>query len=111
MSVHHDFDPCHEAFAQLLHEDSALLRLATGFGFTEGPVWMAEAGCLLFSDIPGNEIWRWSQAGGVSSWRSPSHHSNGNTTDREGRLVTCEHGSRRVTRTDGEGVVTVLAET
>jgi gluconolactonase len=98
------------AFHALLHPDSGLIRLATGFGFTEGPVWMAEAHCLLFSDIPGDEIWRWSQEGGVSSWRAPSHHSNGNTTDRQGCLITCEHGSRRVTRTDAEGQVTVLAE-
>jgi len=89
-------------------------RLATGFRWSEGPVWFADARCLLFSDIPNQRIMRWSDdangGGGLTVFRQPSNFSNGQTRDRQGRLVTCEHGTRRVTRTEIDGSVTVLAE-
>lgn len=87
----------------------AVERLGTGFLFTEGPVWSAREGCLLFSDIPGNTITRWTPADGFSMFRSPSGKSNGMTRDRDGRLVVCEHYNRRVTRTEHDGSVTTLA--
>mgnify|MGYP005836769193 CR=1 FL=1 len=100
-----------ETFARLVSPDSRPQRLATDLKFTEGPVWMSqEGGYLLFSDIPADTIYRWSEGGGLKVFRQPSHNANGNTRDRQGRLITCEHGSRRVTRTEKDGSITVLAE-
>jgi gluconolactonase len=76
-------------------------RIATGFNFTEGPVWCD--GVLRFSDIPGNCIYEWAPTGEVRRWRDPSGNSNGLTRDRQGNLVACEHGNRRVSRTDSAG--------
>ena len=84
-------------------------RLATGFDWVEGPVWFGDSGCLLFSDIPNNRILRWTEEG-ITTFRQPSNYANGHTRDRQGRLVSCEHGLRRVTRTEWDGSVTVLAD-
>ncbi len=90
---------------------AAVERLHTGSRWAEGPVWFGDARCLLWSDIPNNRILRWDEAtGGVSVFRDPSHYANGNTRDRQGRLITCEHGARRVTRTEYDGSITVLAD-
>lgn len=86
-------------------------KIAGGFIFTEGPVWHPE-GYLLFSDIEGARIYRYdpnAQAEKVSVWRENSGNANGNTLDRQGRLVTCEHGNRRVSRTEQDGTVVALA--
>jgi gluconolactonase len=86
-------------------------RLATGITrWGEGPVWMGDARCLLWSDVPGNCMWRWDEETGAASvFRKPSGYANGNTRDRQGRLLTCEHGGRRVSRTEHDGrVVTVV---
>jgi gluconolactonase len=97
-------------FAKYRVISAAIERLYTGARWAEGPVWFADGRYLLFSDIPNNRILRWLEdTGEVSVFRSPSNYSNGNTRDREGRLVTCEHDSRRVTRTEYDGTVTVLA--
>ena len=86
-------------------------RLATGFRWSEGPVWFGDGRYLLWSDIPNNRIMRWDEATGtVSEFRKPSNFSNGNTRDRQGRLLTCEHGARRVTRTEYDGTITVIAD-
>ena len=86
-------------------------RLATGFRFLEGPVWFGDGRYLLFSDIPTDRIHRWDETtGAVSVFREPSHYANGNTRDRQGRLITCEHDTRRVTRTEYDGTVSVLAD-
>lgn len=90
-----------------------LERIATGCRWAEGPVWFADANCLLFSDIPNRRMLRWSpdaEGSGLSVFRQDSGFANGNTRDRQGRLVTCEHGARRVTRTEIDGRVTVLAD-
>lgn len=84
-------------------------RVATGFQFTEGPLWLAE-GALLFSDIPANRIYRWTPDAAPTVWREPSGHANGLTLDRQGRLIACEHGNRRVSRTEADGAITPLAE-
>lgn len=84
--------------------------LYTGCRWAEGPVWFGDHDCLVWSDIPENRMLRWHAATGVSVFRAPSNHSNGNTRDRQGRLVTCEHGPRRVTRTEYDGRITVLAD-
>ncbi|HUA55732.1 MAG TPA: SMP-30/gluconolactonase/LRE family protein, partial [Candidatus Sulfotelmatobacter sp.] len=89
---------------------AAVERLATGFRWAEGPVWFGDGRYLLWSDIPNNRIMRWDEeTGAVSVFRKPSNFGNGNTRDRQGRLVTCEHG-RRVTRTEIDGAITVLAD-
>lgn len=83
-------------------------KLAGGFRFTEGPIWQAD-GSLLFSDIPANRIYRWTQDGGAQVWREPTGNSNGLTLDREERLIACEHSGRRVSRTEADGSVQAIA--
>ena len=86
-------------------------RIATGLRWAEGPVWFGDQRVLLWSDIPNERIMRWDeQSGAVSVFRKPSNYANGHTRDRAGRLVSCEHGTRRVTRTEHDGSITVLAE-
>jgi gluconolactonase len=86
-------------------------RIATGMRWSEGPVWFGDGRYLLWSDIPNNRLMKWDEeTGAVSVFRKPSNNSNGNTRDRQGRLVTCEHDTRRVTRTEYDGAVSVLAE-
>jgi gluconolactonase len=90
---------------------AAVERLAVGFRWCEGPVWIGDGRYLLWSDIPNNRIMKWEEeTGTISVFRKPSNFANGNTRDRQGRLVTCEHGGRRVTRTEYDGAVTVLAD-
>jgi gluconolactonase len=90
---------------------AAVERLYTGTRWAEGPVWFGDGGYLLFSDIPNNRMLRWLEATGeVSVYRSPSNYSNGNSRDRQGRLVTCEHDLRRITRTEYDGTITVLMD-
>ncbi len=80
--------------------NAAVERLYTGCRWSEGPVWFGDMRCLLWSDIPNNRILRYDEeTGAVSVFRKPSNYANGNTRDRQGRLVTCEHGGRQVTRT------------
>lgn len=86
-------------------------RLYTGTRWGEGPVWFGDGRCLVWSDVPGNHMLRWDEeTGGVGVFRKPSNNSNGNTRDRQGRLVTCEHLTRRVTRTEYDGTITVLCD-
>ncbi len=85
-------------------------QLATGFDWVEGPVWFGDGGYLLFSDIPNNRIMRWTPGEGISIYREPSNYSNGHTRDRQGRLVSCEHGERRVSRTEHDGSISVVAD-
>lgn len=95
-------------FAKCVKRDAKIDRLGTGMGFLEGPTWMPE-GFLVFSDIPKNELKRWAPSGSIDTFRTPSQNANGNTVDREGRLVTAEHSGRRVSRTEKDGsVVTVV---
>jgi gluconolactonase len=103
------FDCVSPEFASFAIGNAPVKRLATGFDWVEGPVWFGDMDCLLFSDIPNNRILRWSEAG-VTAFRSPSNFANGHTRDRQGRLVSCEHGMRRVTRTEWDGSVTVIAD-
>lgn len=91
--------------------NAALERITTGYRWVEGPVYFGDGGFLLWSDIPNNRIMRWCETDGhISVYRSPSHYANGNTRDRQGRLVTCEHDTRRVTRTEWDGQVTIIAD-
>ena len=98
-------------FQKYVLGSAALERLWTGGRWTEGPVWFGDGRFLLWSDIPNNRILRWlEETGEVSVFRSPSNYSNGNTRDRSGRLITCEHDSRRVTRTEHDGRITMLMD-
>ena len=87
-------------------------RLATGLTrWAEGPVWIGDARCLVWSDVPGNRMWRWDEESGATSvFRSPSANANGNTRDRQGRLLTCEHLGRRVSRTEYDGRIVTLVD-
>ncbi len=89
--------------------DAVIERMATGFGFTEGPVWHPYETWLIFSDIPNSRLYRWRPTGEIEICREPSHKANGNTLDRQGRLVSCEHATSRVTRLERDGATTVLA--
>jgi len=100
---------CQE-FMRLFPEDATIERVATGCRFTEGPVWCAKERCLLFSDIPADQILKLTPDGRLTTFRQPSGNSNGLTRDKEGRLIACEHGNRRVTRTEKDGSITVLAD-
>jgi gluconolactonase len=89
----------------------AVERVATGMRWAEGPVYFPAGRYVLFSDIPNNRIMRFSEDDGhLSVYRQPSMNSNGNTIDREGRLITCEHSGRRVTRTELDGSITIIAD-
>lgn len=92
-----------------LIEDGNPELLATGFQFTEGPIWQAD-GAVIFSDIPANRLYRWTLEGGAQLWREPTGNANGNTLDRQGRLLTCEHSGRRVSRTEADGTVATLVD-
>jgi len=84
-------------------------KLGTGFLFTEGPVWHPTGKFLVFSDMPGDHVRRWSARDGITTFRKPSDMANGNTYDRQGRLLTCEHATSRVTRTETDGRIVPLA--
>ena len=100
-----------ERFRPLIVGHEVVERLWTGGRWLEGPVWFGDGRYVLFSDIPNDRMLRWSEATGeVTVFRQPSGNSNGNTRDRQGRLVTCEHLARRVTRTEYDGTVTVLMD-
>jgi gluconolactonase len=106
MSFFEIHDP---VFATFVMGNAPVKRIATGFDWVEGPVWFGDQNCLLFSDIPNNRILRWTEEG-LTTFRAPSNYANGHTRDRQGRLVSCEHGTRRVTRTEWDGTITVLAD-
>jgi gluconolactonase len=99
------------SFAKYAVGNTKVERIATGMRWSEGPVWIGDGRYLLWSDIPNNRIMRWDEeTGAVSVFRHPSNYANGNTRDREGRLLTCEHDTRRITRTEHDGTITVIAD-
>jgi len=102
------FDP---RFKGVTLTNASVECLYQGTRWSEGPVWFGDMRQLLWSDLPNNSIMRWDERSGlVSEFRSPSNHANGNTRDRQGRLISCEHLTRRVTRTEYDGSMTVLAD-
>ena len=101
-------DPSFERYRLAL---AKVERIAHGMRWAEGPVWLGDSRTLVWSDVPGNCMYRWDEeSGAVGVFRKPSNNANGNTRDRQGRIVTCEHLSRRVTRTEHDGRITVLAD-
>jgi gluconolactonase len=96
-------------FVSVVGRTVACEKLASGFKFTEGPLWHAKGRYLLFSDMPGDHLRKWSAADGVATFRKPCAQSNGLAWDREGRLIACEHATSRLTRREANGDITVLA--
>src|SRR5713101_378483 len=91
--------------------NASIERMATGMRWCEGPAWFGDARCLIWSDIPNNALMRWDEeTGAVGVYRKPSNHANGNTRDRQGRLISCEHETRRITPTEYDGSITVLMD-
>jgi len=105
-----DFEIIDKRFHMMIMGNAWVEKLHGGMMWAEGPVYFADGDYLLWSDIPNNRIMQWAEGMDVRVFRRPSNNSNGNTRDREGRLVTCEHGARRVTRTEHDGSITVLAD-
>jgi gluconolactonase len=100
-----------QSFAPYRINSAKVERLASGMRWSEGPVWFGDGRYLLWSDIPNNRIMKWEEETGATSvFRRPSNNANGNTRDRQGRLLTCEHDTRRVTRTEYDGAITVIAD-
>jgi gluconolactonase len=98
-------------FTPLVLGNAAIEVIASGCRFNEGPVWFGDLRCLLWSDIPNDRMMKWEdETGEVSLFRKPSHYANGNTRDRQGRLITCEMDSQRLTCTEYDGTITVLAD-
>ncbi|HWA08742.1 MAG TPA: SMP-30/gluconolactonase/LRE family protein [Opitutaceae bacterium] len=99
------------SFAKYVVGIAKIERIATGLRWSEGPVWFGDGRYLLWGDIPNNRIMRWDEeTGAVSVFRKPSNNANGNTRDRQGRLLSCEQDTRRVTRTEYDGTITVIAD-
>jgi gluconolactonase len=108
-----DSEQYDKRFVWLINGSCEKELLFTGCRWAEGPVWFNDGNYLVWSDIPNNRMLRWVPDGingSVSVFRTNSNYSNGNTRDREGRLVSCEHGGRRVTRTEADGSITVIAD-
>jgi len=95
--------------ASLVAPGATVKKLAGGMKFTEGPVWLAKAKKLVFSDIPNSKLMQWSDANGLSEFR-PSEQANGNTLDLDGRIISCQHGARNIIRIEADGSATVLAD-
>lgn len=108
--MHSDYDIVHPSFRDLLCGNCKVEKLYTGTRWAEGPCYFSDGQFLLWSDIPNDRLLRWTEGLGVEVFRQPSHCANGHTRDRQGRLVSCEHFTRRVTRTEWDGSITVLAD-
>jgi sugar lactone lactonase YvrE len=104
----HKFYTKQNNLGEILAPDAKVEKVAGGFEFTEGPVWHPD-GFLLFSDIPANTIYKWQPGQETTIFRQPSGNANGNTLDKSGRLVTAEHGNRRVSLTENNGEIVTLA--
>jgi gluconolactonase len=111
MDVSEDIAVWDDEMLEVVLPGEGMERLVDGLRFTEGPVWVPAEQALLLSDVPADTIYRWSEADGLSVFRRPSNQANGNTLDGRGRLITCEHQARRVTRTAADGTVEVIATT
>lgn len=104
------FEICEPRFAQYVLDNAPLEELATGFRWIEGLVWMGDAGCLLFQDLPRDRTMRWIESAGISIYRTPSGFANGQTRDRQGRLISCSHHERCLFRTELDGTLTRLID-
>ncbi len=106
-----DFEVLDDRFSSLVKQSARVEKLFEGCRWAEGPAWFAAGRYLVWSDIPNNRMLRWDETSGHTSvFRYPAGYTNGHTVDRQGRLVSCEHGGRRVTRTEHDGSITVVAD-
>lgn len=100
-----------DQFALCVDPAAQVRKLAGDMKFTEGPVWLSrDGGFLVFSDIPADELKRWSEKEGLATFRKPSHNANGNLLDREGRMISCEHGGRRLSILEADGTLATLVD-
>ena len=104
------FDIRDSRFAHYILANAELEELAAGFRWIEGLVWMGDSNCLLFEDLPRDRTMRWIEGAGVSVYREPSGYANGQTRDRQGRLISCSHRQRCLFRTELDGSVTRLVD-
>ena len=104
------FELTQPRFKAYVLPNASLQKLAEGFRWTEGPVWFGDRDELLFSDLPNNRVMRWTEYAGLSVYREASDFENGHARDRQGRLLSCSHRSRRIHRTELDGRVTSLVE-
>ena len=104
------FEVYDDRFARMLPEGAKLNRHCTGMEWSEGPVYISDDDYVLWSDIPNDRIMRWSDADGCSVFRQPANYTNGHYRDREGRLVSCQHGSRSISRTEHDGTIVTLVD-
>ena len=106
-----DFEILDDRFSQLVKTSASVEVLYVGCRWAEGPAYFAAGRYLVWSDIPNDRILRWDETTGQTGvFREPAGYTNGHTVDREGRLVSCEHGGRRVSRTELDGRVTTVAD-
>lgn len=105
-----DIDARDPQLSELVAVDEPLRKIADGFQFTEGPVWHSTERHLTFSDIPASKTFRWEASAGLMVLRDPSNKTNGNAYDKQGRLISCEHATSRLVRSEADGAVTVLAD-
>ncbi len=103
------FEVFDSRFRSMVLDNAPLETLGTGYRWLEGPVWFADHDCLYVSDLPNDRVLRWSEDGGVSIFRRPSGYANGHARDSQGRLLSCSHQRRCITRTELDGSITVLA--
>ena len=99
-----------DEFRKILRPDSVLECLASPAVWSEGPVWLPKEDAVVYSDVKGNRMFRWSEKDGIGVFRQPSNYANGNALDRQGRLVSCEHGRRCISRTGQDGRVEILID-
>ena len=104
------FEVCDPRFKQVTLFNAPLEKLAEGFRWLEGPVWMGDWDALLFQDLPNDRTMMWREATGVSVWRTPSHYANGQARDAQGRLIACSHRRRALLRTEYDGTLTTLVD-
>lgn len=103
------YESAHPAFEAIVHENSVMKQLASGMGFTEGPVWISKKNAVIFTDIPGNALMKWSDKSGLEIYLDNSHFAIGLYADANERIISCEHTTRRLTRYEPDGSITVLA--
>jgi sugar lactone lactonase YvrE len=97
------------AFDRIVPKDLKLDKLGEGYQPAEGPIWIHEGNYLIFSAFRSDTMYKWSEEKGIEIFRSPSGKANGNTLDKQGRLITCEHGNRQVSRTEPDGTIEPMA--
>ena len=104
------FEVYDDRFGRMLPDGAKLTRHCTGMKWAEGPVYFAEGDYVLWSDIPNDRMMKWSDAGGCSVFRQPADYTNGHYRDRQGRLVSCDQGNRRISRTEHDGTVVTVVD-